>query len=113
MSEAASPPIASATTSRRSRRRRRGQSSWTRVWIVLGGVAVLLLVLFFGARIWLRNYLQSDRFRLWMNSEMSKRLNADVRLDSIRWQDSSATVSTLTAQGSPDSSFANIEARDI
>jgi hypothetical protein len=113
MSEAASPPIATAATSRRSRRRRRSQSSWNKVWIALGIVVLVVMGVFFGARIWLKSYLQSDKFRLWMSNEMSKRLNADVNLDSIRWQDSSATVSALTAVGSPESPFAKIEARDL
>lgn len=113
MSEAASPVLTTTAASRRSRRRKRGQSPWKKVWIVMAATALLVAGLLFGARIWLKNYLQSDKFRVWISGEISKRLNADVNLDSIRWQDSSANVGLFAAEGSPDSPFTKIDARDI
>jgi|GEM_PF-850812 len=111
MSEAATESIAAVP--RRSRRRRRGKKGWTKCWIVLGSIVVAGAGLFFGARIWITNYLQSDKFRVWISGAIASRLDADVQLDGIRWQDSSASVGTFTATGSADSSFAKIEARDL
>ncbi len=113
MSEAASPALATAPSRRRSRRRQRGKSRGKVLWITLGAVAVAGTGLFFGARIWLKSYLQSDKFRVWMSGEISQRLNAEVSLESIRWQDSSALVGSFNALGSPESPFAKVEARDI
>ena len=98
---------------RRSRRRRRRSSGGRKVWIVLGGIVVVLAGLFFGVKIWIRNYLQSDKFRVWISGELSTRLDAAVQLDSIRWQDSTASVGNLTATGSPGGPFAKLEVRDI
>ena len=103
-------PVARA--GRRSRRRRRGQGA-RKAWIVLGSVAVLAAGLFFGAKIWIRNYLQSDKFRVWISGEIAQRLDADVQLDRIRWQDTTSTVGTFTATGAPGAPFAKLEARDV
>lgn len=110
MSDSASPSPAAPLS--RSRRRRRKSAAGSRLWIVLG-VLVGGAGVFFGAKIWLRNYLQSDKFRQWVSAEASRRLQAEVKLDDIRWQDSSASVGSFMAEGSADSPFAKLEARDI
>lgn len=83
------------------------------MWIVLGSVMLLVAGLFFGVKIWIQNYLQSDKFRVWMGRELSQRLGAEVVIDSIRWQDTTATVNTLMATGAPGGPFAKLEARDV
>lgn len=108
MSEAPASPA----SARRSRRRRKS-SGLKKLWIALGVAALLVCGLAFGVDIWLRNYLQSDRFRLWMSGEMSRVLEAEVNIERIRWQDSTATVSKVTATGGPDSAFSRLEALDV
>lgn len=109
----ASPSIAAETAPSRSRRRRRTGGGWSKGWIAVTCLVVLAAGLFFGARLWIKGYLQSDKFRLWISGELSRKLNAEVQLDGITWQDSSASTGTFTATGSPESRFAKIEARDL
>lgn len=114
MSEAVTEvPVTAA--SRRSRRRRKRSSApaGKKVWIVLGSLGLLMAVLFFGVRIWIRNYLQSDRFRVWISGELSRRIGADVQMDRIQWEDTTATVGKFTARGAPGGAFSMAEARDV
>ncbi len=111
MSESVS--IAAETAPRRSRRRRRRAGGWSKGWTILTGIVVLAAGLFFGARLWIKSYLQSDNFRVWIGQEISRTLNAEVQIGGITWQDSSASAGTFTATGSPESPFARIEARDL
>lgn len=108
MSEA----VPSPASARRSRRRRKS-SGLKKLWIALGVVALLVCGLAFAVDIWLTSYLQSDKFRLWMSGEMSRRLEAEVNIESIRWQDSTATVSKVTATGGPAAVFSRLEALDV
>ena len=98
---------------RRSRGRRRNSGVRSKGWKILTGVAVLAAGLFFGARIWVKTYLQSDKFRIWISGEISSRLNAEVRLDGIIWQDSSASAGSFVATGTAESPFSRLEARDL
>src|SRR5687767_5249457 len=102
------------TAGRRSRRKRkRSSAAGKKAGIVLGSLVLLTAGTFFGVKIWIRNYLQSDKFRVWMSGELSQRLGAEVQMDSIGWQDTTATVGTFTAKGAPGGPFATLEARDV
>ena len=111
MSETLADPAAAVP--RRARRRRRATTKWTKCWIVLGCLGVGCAGLFFATKIWIENYLQSDKFRVWISDVLAGKLDADVQLSGIHWQDSSASVGTFTATGSSESSFAKLEARDL
>lgn len=97
---------------RRARRRKKAPAG-RKLWIVLGVVGLLLVGGFFGVQIWLKSYLQSEKFRRWISAEASQRLEAEVEMSGITWQDSSATVGSFTAKGSEASAFGFVEARDI
>ncbi len=103
---------AAETAPRRSRRRRKS-GGWSKGWTALTIVLVLAAGLFFGASIWIKSYLQSDKFRVWISGEISRKLNAEVQLEGIKWQDSSASAGTFTATGSAESPFSRVEARDL
>ncbi len=102
-----------AETARPRSRRRSSGGGWSKGWTILTAVAVIAAGLFFGVRIWIMNYLQSDKFRVWISGEISRKLNTEVRFDGIQWQDSSASAGTFTATGSTESPFSRIEARDL
>jgi hypothetical protein len=104
------PPM--SARQRRARRRKKAPAG-RKLWIVLGVVGLLLVSGFFGVQIWLRSYLQSEKFRRWISAEASQRLEAEVEMSGITWQDSSATVGSFTAKGSVASAFGFVEARDI
>lgn len=104
------PPM--SARQRRARRRKKAPAG-RKLWIVLGVVGLLLVSGFFGVQIWLRSYLQSEKFRRWISAEASQRLEAEVEMSGITWQDSSATVGSFTAKGSEASAFGFVEARDI
>ena len=106
-------PTAAEAVPRRSHRRRRKAGGWSKGWIILTCIAVLGAGLFFGARIWVKNYLQSDKFRVWISAEISSRLNAEVQLDGITWQDSSASTGMFTATGTAESPFSSVEAHNL
>jgi len=110
MTETEAPP---APASRRSRRRKRRAASPRKFWIVAGSLLVCATGLFIGSKLWIQSYLQSDKFRLWISSEIAQRLEADVHLDRITWQDSTASVGNFSATGAPGAAFARLEARDL
>jgi hypothetical protein len=110
MTETEAPP---APASRRSRRRRHRAASPARFWRIGGVVLVCIAGLFMGIKLWIKSYLQSDKFRHWISGEMAQRLHADVHMDRIEWQDSTASVGSFTAVGEPGAVFAKLEARDL
>jgi hypothetical protein len=110
MTETEAPP---APASRRSRRKKRRAASPARFWKISGALLVCIAGLFIGIKLWIKNYLQSDKFRQWMSGEIAQRLNAEVHMDRIEWQDSTASVGNFSATGEPGAAFAKLEARDL
>ncbi len=109
ISSTKSDPVPSSRT-RRSRRKRPASRAW---WIGLGTAAALVLGGVFGFSAWLKHYVQSDAFRIWLGRELSRRLDADITLDGLRWQDSSGWVATVEGAGYQEAPFAALKAWDI
>ncbi len=102
-----------APSPRRSRRRKRRGARPGRIWVIAGSLLVVVAGLFIGIKLWIKSYLQSDKFRHWISGEIAQRLEAEVHLDRIEWQDSTASVGNFSAEGGPGAAFSKLEARDI
>ncbi len=117
-------PIASAVAAEapvrrgRSRRGLRGSraglaSGMKWLWIALGTLVMLIIAGWLGLNMWIKSYMQSEKFRRWVSAELSNRVDAEVQIDGVQWQDSSAFVPKAEATGRPDSAFAKVEVHDI
>jgi hypothetical protein len=101
-------------TRRRRRRKHRASGDGMRwLWITLGSLAVLAVAGWLCLSAWVKSYVQSEKFRRMASDRLSDLTNADVVLESVQWQGSSAYVNRATASGRANAAFARAEVHDI
>ena len=88
-----------ATTPGRPGRRRRRWLSWLVIGVPAGLVGLLLLAV--GARWWLDRFLRSEDFRRFLNRKTSAALQAEARLEPLRWEGAEVYTAGLDMRGTP------------
>ena len=104
------PSYAIANRSRPVRRRRRLLS-----WLLVGVLVALvgLLGLFVGARWWLDHFLRSEDFRRFLDRKTSAALQAEARLQPLRWNGAEVYTTGLKVRGTPDGALTAFDADQV
>jgi hypothetical protein len=74
---------------------------------------VLLVALLFGARWWLEGYLRSDKFRRFVDAQISRATHADAHLDGLHWEGSAVFSAGMDAVGNPGSPIGTLDAEQV
>lgn len=95
------------------RRVRRGRR--TRSWLVVAVPAVLvaLLLLVVGARWWLDRFLCGEDFRRFLERKTSAALQAEARLQPLRWNGAEVYTAGLGVRGSPGGPLTAFDADQV
>lgn len=89
--------------SRRAQRRRSGRgnsrskgSKWS--WRILCILLISVILTGFGVYFWLKSYLHSDEFRVFMNDTVGNALDSDAHFELFEWQGMNARTAGFSAQ---------------
>lgn len=112
-SETESVPKNTPRSSTRSRRRTRSGLGRKLLLVLSVSVPMLILVSYFGFKIWLNSYVHSAAFREQVSNQLSTKLRAQTDLDAISWEDRTVRVGKVTAAGYEKAAFSRLSVDDL